>query len=456
MLVLSQIQNYQWWLLALMANSVLFAMAFGACVGSLTNVLVYRLPRGLDVVSPPSACPSCGTRLTWRENIPIFGWLLLRGRCRFCRDRISPEYPIVEAFVALLFGVFYFLVYSVQDIGGPLYNPQFLGINWGAIAPPWGELGFARTWPLFITLMIVLSCLVAMTLVDAKTFTIPLILAWIPTGVAVLVHPVYAAVVHGSTSFPPVKGNWTWIISGPAFKDWFWIAGSIGAVAGLVIGNLMVKFNLLKRSFADYDEWEKKALAEQGREAPTDPSQAPVDMWVQYPFARREAFKELLFLAPCLGLGVGCGYLADHLWGPKLVPTVLGMVAQGGVRAPMWLVALTSVLLGYLIGGGIVWAVRLLGTIALNKEAMGLGDVHLLAAVGACLGWVDSVLAFFGAAFVGLAWAILGRVFSGKLKMVLPYGPYLAVATLLVLLFKPAIELGLTRLFQMQTPIQIP
>ncbi|MEO0630377.1 MAG: prepilin peptidase, partial [Planctomycetota bacterium] len=72
------------WHLSIMENwvPVLFVFAFGACVGSLINVLVYRLPLGLPVVVPSSRCPACATKLTWRENVPIFGWLLLGGRCR--------------------------------------------------------------------------------------------------------------------------------------------------------------------------------------------------------------------------------------------------------------------------------------------------------------------------------------------------------------------------------------
>ena len=85
---------------------------------------------------------------------------------------------------------------------------------------------------------------------------------------------------------------------------------------------------------------------------------------------------------------------------------------------------------------------------------MGLGDVHLMAAVGACLGWIDAILAFFGAAFVGLAWQGLGRLFSGVFRRAMPYGPCLAVATLLVVLLKPVIEVGLSRL--LHRPIDLP
>ncbi len=76
---------------------------FGACIGSFLNVVIYRLPLGQSVVSPPSRCPQCGYRLRWYDNIPVFGWLLLGGRCRKCRNPISIQYPIVELITALLF-----------------------------------------------------------------------------------------------------------------------------------------------------------------------------------------------------------------------------------------------------------------------------------------------------------------------------------------------------------------
>jgi leader peptidase (prepilin peptidase) / N-methyltransferase len=79
------------------------AAVFGACIGSFLNVVIYRLPLGQSIVSPPSQCPKCGYRLKWYDNVPIFGWLLLGGRCRTCKNPISIQYPIVELVTALLF-----------------------------------------------------------------------------------------------------------------------------------------------------------------------------------------------------------------------------------------------------------------------------------------------------------------------------------------------------------------
>ena len=79
------------------------AFAVGACIGSFLNVVIYRVPLGKSIVSPPSACPHCGRMLHWYDNIPIVGWAFVGGRCRNCRHPISMQYPIVELITALLF-----------------------------------------------------------------------------------------------------------------------------------------------------------------------------------------------------------------------------------------------------------------------------------------------------------------------------------------------------------------
>ena len=72
------------------------AAILGACIGSFLNVVAWRLPRQESLVLPPSHCPRCGTQLQWFENVPVVGWLPLRGHCRHCGALISPRYPLVE------------------------------------------------------------------------------------------------------------------------------------------------------------------------------------------------------------------------------------------------------------------------------------------------------------------------------------------------------------------------
>jgi leader peptidase (prepilin peptidase)/N-methyltransferase len=74
----------------------LVALPFGLVIGSFMTVAVHRLPKGESVVSPRSRCPSCGAVIEARDNIPVVSWLLLRGRCRRCGERISVEYPLLE------------------------------------------------------------------------------------------------------------------------------------------------------------------------------------------------------------------------------------------------------------------------------------------------------------------------------------------------------------------------
>ena len=75
----------------------------GGSVGSFINVVVYRLPAGINLSYPSSHCPNCRHPIRWHDNVPVFGWLKLRGRCRDCRTRIPLRYPAVEASVAALF-----------------------------------------------------------------------------------------------------------------------------------------------------------------------------------------------------------------------------------------------------------------------------------------------------------------------------------------------------------------
>ena len=163
-----------------------YAALLGAAVGSFLNVCIYRLPEGLSVVSPRSRCPVCEQEIQWRDNVPVLGWLLLRGRCRGCGTRISPQYPLVELTTALL---------------------------WLAAAMRHGASWQALSTALFFTLLLG----IAMT--DARAYTIPdefslgglaagLLLSLAPGGITPLQSALGAALGFGLLWVVAVMGEW--------------------------------------------------------------------------------------------------------------------------------------------------------------------------------------------------------------------------------------------------------
>ena len=76
---------------------------YGLVIGSFLNVVIWRVPQKVSVISPRSSCPSCDTRIRPRDNVPVLSWLLLHGRCRSCGEAISPRYPLIELLTGVLF-----------------------------------------------------------------------------------------------------------------------------------------------------------------------------------------------------------------------------------------------------------------------------------------------------------------------------------------------------------------
>ncbi|HEX6390153.1 MAG TPA: prepilin peptidase [Solirubrobacteraceae bacterium] len=95
-----------------MALAIAFAVLFGLIIGSFLNVVAWRLPRGESLSHPPSACPKCGTPIKPYDNVPVLGWLWLRGRCRACGEPISARYPLVELTTGVLYGAVMAVAYD--------------------------------------------------------------------------------------------------------------------------------------------------------------------------------------------------------------------------------------------------------------------------------------------------------------------------------------------------------
>ena len=121
---------------------VLYPMVFlyGIIFGSFLNVCIYRLPKKENIVTTGSHCMSCGHRLKWYDLFPLFSWLFLRGKCRYCGEKISAQYPIVEA----LNGILYVIIFTVN--------------GWNIESVLW---------------CIVTSCLLVLSVIDFRTMMIP-------------------------------------------------------------------------------------------------------------------------------------------------------------------------------------------------------------------------------------------------------------------------------------------
>jgi prepilin signal peptidase PulO-like enzyme (type II secretory pathway) len=551
---------------------LILVTAYGGCVGSFLNVVIYRLPAGKSLWHPGSACPKCGHALAWYDNVPVLGWLWLRGRCRYCRETISTQYPIVEALTAALFAGL-FIVY---------YHPQ-LRLLRGPDWPPFVDLpvSYDGTWPAFIVHVALLAGLLAATVVDLRQYIIPLGIPWTVALFAAIILPV-AALLTGGGDVEKVS---------PQIE-----AGSVnlvaGATAGWVLACVLLWLRVLPLSFAEppppdpnpdaplaSDSSSPSGLApaptpdsrpELSAPAPSLPdsrpelppavpslaevppaavdgpivgtSQAvptvvptvpipptvvipqpgsPMAETPTTPAAQPEApvpdvapqspplsprWRAVLLLAPfviapCLwlilgpwGLGIGILLLwldvllvgiqseermsveeaTEFLIHPQpqvevlkeclfLVWPILGAVL-GARYLPNWVGTLTrpqqvsvcilgGVAAGFLVGGMLIWATRIGGTLAFGKEAMGLGDVHLLAGIGAVLGWPAAVVVFLLAPFMGLLAAVLSygvaRLARGQVR-VIPYGPYLATAAIVVMIFHQPLRLAVAHWFGLQ------
>lgn len=370
-----------------------FIFALGACVGSFVNVVAWRWPRQQGIVSPPSRCTSCGRTLRWWENVPVVSWMVLRGACRTCGVRLGAGHVAVELGCAMLFAGTFTLLFT-----GPWKEPPSADAFW------WLRLGAWHAAPAFAAVLVLWGCLLAIALVDAETGFVPLPLTLLATGSGLAGMLIQAAASRGASG--AIAAGWPCGVPSPA-----WCAAGVGGALGVLASAAAVQLRVLPRTF----------------EACQDDLPTGHD--------RREVLKEVLFLVPPLA-----GMVLAH----RLVTS--GVLEATG---PLWLAGGASSL-GLLVGGGTIWITRILGTLAFGREAMGLGDVHLMAAAGTVLGWRDSALVFLAAPFLALIWvALSGGVarWKGSRARELPYGPHLAMACVLVFLGRPWVVPAATMLF---------
>jgi leader peptidase (prepilin peptidase)/N-methyltransferase len=130
----------------------------GLAIGSFLNVVVYRVPAGLSIVAPPSACPKCGHRIRGFDNVPVLSWLVLRGRCRDCREPISARYPAVELGTGVLFVIVVW---------------RFLAGGTSLDATSAGGTSVAIATPLLIAFLYLAAVSVALALIDLDVRRLP-------------------------------------------------------------------------------------------------------------------------------------------------------------------------------------------------------------------------------------------------------------------------------------------
>jgi leader peptidase (prepilin peptidase)/N-methyltransferase len=379
-----------------------FILAFGCCIGSFLNVVVYRLPRDKSLVTPPSACPSCGRHIHFYDNIPLFSWLMLGRKCRYCKAPISPRYFVIELLTGVLF-LGLFILYFYTDLRKTIQ--------------PFSERG----WLIYLLHVTLLASFIAASAIDLEHWIIPLSICWLVTAVGLV----------GSAA-----GGW---VVGPALNKAYSLlpmaspetgALAAGAAIGMALSMVLLATGVLKRSY-ESDAAAHEELGTKQNTTARNSLSGEADEPTGRQFNHRlEAVREIIFLLPIIVCAYGALRLATSI---ELVNAFWQDFSQRpvvtGFLGSLW---------GYFIGCGIVWAIRIFGTLAFGKEAMGLGDVHLMGAAGAVIGPLSVVIAFFIAPFFGLTW-VASQMFFKKIRQI-PYGPFLSLGVLVVMILHDVIR----------------
>ena len=188
---------------AIMPVLYVFCTLFAACLGSFSNVVIYRVPNHLSIAWPPSHCPKCDARIKPYDNIPVLSWLILRGKCRNCKAPISPQYVIIEA-VCALFGFF---------LCRQIFEPNLAYLLLDGV--------FWRLMLLFASMSIFVVGSLALAVMDFKTTELPPEVA-LPIGAIGLLT---AFVVPESWPYSAVMGN---------------VSGMDALLGGLIGGGIVV------------------------------------------------------------------------------------------------------------------------------------------------------------------------------------------------------------------------
>ncbi len=387
-----------------MLIAVLIAGLFGAFIGSFLNVCVHRLPRNESVVTPPSRCYACGTQLAWYDNLPVVGWLLLRGRCRWCGTPFSVRYLLAELAVGGLTGltVWWQLAHpGPWDAAYPLAGPAL------AIAA-----ALALVWMLYVSSLIDLDHQIIPDELT-KSFQLAAPFLALLTGSAFLIEDsdhligrLTGLAAGGDTiRLPPEAAE----IALPTLAgarllqiDVFGVLtmtperllGFMAVVVAAVVALLLLSLPLAKVIYSRFTCDEPWSTADHR------------------------------------------GFRTGVLWFVGCTVVQMAVLAVLLVFRPFahWALAavlLAQAILGSLAGWCSLYLVGFLGTVAFRKNAMGFGDVKYLAPIGAFLGPVGVVYGFFAASIIGTLVGVPQLLLKSTTRV--PFGPDLAAGSLLAL-----------------------
>lgn len=446
-----------WWLL--------FFTAFGLCLGSFLNVVVYRLPLGLRVSDPVwSFCPNCRNRIAWYDNLPVISYLRLRGRCRHCWQPIDPRYPVVELLTAMsvILLLDTFCIAQVRD-----------GLS-GVADLSWR---LSEDWPILVAHIVLFTALLAMSAVDLQFYWVDIRFTHFAALCGLVLHMVWTPYAsrdwfrpYGGTAAATTAAilgfGVVWLVlqlrprAGPVdhveTRDEPHAEPRIGRARTTRITPVLLPLSLLVFLLitAGGDAWGDEispfALragltllcffgviiyeASHVRAADTEIVEA---IESEAPGARKTALAELAALSPGMLLGIAA--LVVYLRDPDVARVTDRWIHWrpcDGQWQPLW--GLSTAITGYVIAAGIGWTVRIAADLLLGKEAFATGDIHMMAAAGCVLGWQVVLIGFM----ITCLLAVVGWValLPFKKTRAIPLGPWLWIGFLTTTVFYEPLE----------------
>jgi leader peptidase (prepilin peptidase)/N-methyltransferase len=253
----------------------LLIFAFGCCVGSFLNVVIYRLPRDKSIISPRSACPVCDKHIHFYDNIPLLSWLALGRKCRYCKAPISPRYFIIELLTGLVFLGLFILYFRTELRDG--LRPFLSG-----------------GWLIYLMSITTLAAFIAASAIDLELWVIPLSVCWFATAVGLIGSTVGAYVID-----PELVRTYSLLPIATAKTG----SLAVGAAAGLAISMVLLVTGLIKRSYETEDRGQKTEDGGQLTES-------------EQTFNHRlEACKEIIFLLPIIICSVAALWvISERTW----------------------------------------------------------------------------------------------------------------------------------------------